>query len=128
MTTVLDVLSALLMLMGAALVFAAALGVLRFPDVLMRMHAATKPQSLGVMLFLLAAALQVRSDVAVAMLLLAGVFQLLTAPVAAHLVARIAYRGRHSRTDLLLVDELDPSRPDGAAPGTSHGGHGPPEG
>ena len=40
------------------------------------------------------------------MLLLVAAFQLLTAPVSAHLISRVAYRRRHVRRDLLLVDEL----------------------
>jgi multicomponent Na+:H+ antiporter subunit G len=40
------------------------------------------------------------------MLLLVAAFQLLTAPVSAHMVSRVAYRRRHVRRDLLLVDEL----------------------
>src|SRR3712207_8260236 len=39
------------------------------------------------------------------MLLLVAAFQLLTAPVSAHLISRVAYRRRHVRRDLLLVDE-----------------------
>ena len=44
---VLDLLGALLVLLGCFLCFAAALGLLRFPDVVSRMHAATKPQTLA---------------------------------------------------------------------------------
>ena len=40
------------------------------------------------------------------MLLLVAAFQLLTAPVSAHMISRVAYRRRHVRRDLLLVDEL----------------------
>jgi multicomponent Na+:H+ antiporter subunit G len=40
------------------------------------------------------------------MLLLVAVFQMLTAPVSAHMISRVAYRRRHVRRDLLLVDEL----------------------
>jgi multicomponent Na+:H+ antiporter subunit G len=40
------------------------------------------------------------------MLLLVAAFQLLTAPVSAHMISRVAYRRRHVRRELLLVDEL----------------------
>jgi multicomponent Na+:H+ antiporter subunit G len=40
------------------------------------------------------------------MLLLVAAFQLITAPVSAHMISRVAYRRRHVRRDLLLVDEL----------------------
>ena len=38
--------------------------------------------------------------------LLVAAFQLLTAPVSAHMISRVAYRRRHVRRDLLLVDDL----------------------
>jgi multicomponent Na+:H+ antiporter subunit G len=109
--TVLDVLSAACLLAGALLALAAAVGVLRFPDVLSRMHAATKPQVLGLLLVLLGTAIRLRNSVDVWMLVLTGAFQLVTAPVSAHLVGRLAYRTRHLRRDLLLTDELAPASP-----------------
>lgn len=103
---VLDVVAAALLLAGASLALAASIGVLRFVDVLSRMHAATKPQVLGILLCLAGAALRLRDSVDVWMLVLTGAFQLITAPVAAHLIARLAYRTRHVRRDRLHVDEL----------------------
>ena len=47
---VVDVAGAVLLLLGAFLCLAAAVGLVRFPDVLSRMHAATKPQTLGLLL------------------------------------------------------------------------------
>ena len=91
---------------GAFLCFAAGVGLLRFLDVLDRMHAGTKPQVLGVLLIMVGAAIRLQGWSATWMLLLAAIFQLLTAPVSAHMVSRVAYRRRHVRRDLLLVDEL----------------------
>ena len=53
-----DALSAVLMLTGVALAVIAALGLVRFPDVFSRMHAATKPATLGVLLITVGAALR----------------------------------------------------------------------
>ena len=54
------------------------------------------------------------------MLLLVAGFQLLTAPVSAHMISRVAYRRRHVRRDLLLVDELrDAEERDSVTRGTS---------
>lgn len=111
MNTALDVVSAVLLLSGGALTLAAAVGLLRFPDVLSRMHAATKPQVLGLLLLLVGVGIQLRESVDVWMLALAGLFQLLTAPVSAHLVGRLAYRTRHVRRDLLVDDELERDAP-----------------
>lgn len=110
-TTLLDGLSAVLLLLGASLALAAAVGVLRFPDVLSRMHSATKPQVLGILLCLSGAALRLRDSPDVWLLVLAAVFQLLTAPVSAHMVARVANRSRHYRRTGLFVDDLPPEQP-----------------
>lgn len=105
-TTVADVASAVCLLGGAFLAFAAGVGVLRFPDLLARMHAGTKPQVLGLALVLIGLALRLRSGGAVWALVLVAVFQMLTAPVAAHMVGRAGYRTGKVRSDLLVVDEL----------------------
>ncbi|MFE0875619.1 monovalent cation/H(+) antiporter subunit G [Streptomyces smyrnaeus] len=97
---------ALCMLAGALLCLLAGIGLLRLPDVLSRMHAATKPQSFGLLLVLIGAGLWLRSPIDLCTLLLVGLFQLLTSPVAAHMVGRAAYRtGRLDRGGLVR-DEL----------------------
>lgn len=110
MTTaaLLDIVANALLLSGAAFGLAAGIGLLRFPDVLSRMHAATKPQVLGLLLILAGVGIRLFGTVDSWMLLLVGAFQLVTAPVAAHLVGRASYRTRHVRrgAHLLLVDEL----------------------
>lgn len=112
-----DVVASICLVAGCFLCLTAGLGLVRFPDVLNRMHAATKPQVLGVLLVMTGAVIRLTGQPIVWMLVLVGIFQLLTAPVSAHMVSRIAYRRRHVRRDLLLVDELGttgdtlPSRP-----------------
>ncbi|MQA33923.1 monovalent cation/H(+) antiporter subunit G [Modestobacter roseus] len=101
-----DWIAAALLFVGAFLCLTAGLGVLRFPDVLSRMHAGTKPQVMGVLLIVIGGAIRLTGLSATWMLLLVAAFQLITAPVNAHMVSRIAYRRRHVRRDLLLVDEL----------------------
>lgn len=101
-----DVVASVCLVAGSFLCLTAGLGLVRFPDVLNRMHAATKPQVLGVLLVMTGAVIRLTGQPIVWMLVLVGVFQLLTAPVSAHLVSRVAYRRRHVRRDLLLVDEL----------------------
>ncbi|MBB3678183.1 monovalent cation/H(+) antiporter subunit G [Modestobacter versicolor] len=109
--SVADVIAMVCLLVGAFLCLTAGLGLLRFPDVLSRMHAGTKPQTAGVLLIMVGGAIRLTGSSVTWMLLLVAAFQLLTAPVSAHMVSRIAYRRRHVRRDLLLVDEL------GSAPG-----------
>ena len=82
----------MLVLSGSTLALTAAIGVVRFPDTLSRMHAATKPQVLGLLLVLVGAAIRLRGNVDVGMLILTGMFTLITAPVVANRVGQLAYR------------------------------------
>lgn len=104
--SVLDVVGAVFVVLGALLALAAAVGLLRLPDVLSRMHAATKPQTAGLVLVVVGTALLLRTSADVWMLVLVAAFQLITAPVTAHLVARLAYRSGGVRPDLLHRDDL----------------------
>jgi multicomponent Na+:H+ antiporter subunit G len=106
--TVLDAVAALCLLGGCALSLSAGIALLRFPDLLSRMHSGTKPQVLGLLLVLLGAALQLPDVPGVVKLALVAVFQLLTAPVATHLLARASYRAGLVDTSVLLADELAP--------------------
>lgn len=103
---ILEVASAVLLLAGVALALLAGVGLLRFPDVFSRMHAATKPATLGLLLVMLGAALAVEEGSDRAKLLLVAVFQFVTAPVAAHMVGRAAYRAGIGAVADLVVDEL----------------------
>lgn len=106
MNQVLDVVGAVFLLLGAMLSFAASVGLVRFPDVLTRMHAATKPQTLGLIFVVIGVALSLQSWRVLGMLVLVAVLQLLTAPVAAHMIGRTAYRTGQVRSDLLTQDDL----------------------
>lgn len=106
MTVILDVVASVLLLAGAVLAFTAGMGLVRFPDLLSRMHTATKPQVLGLLLMLGGLALRLRTGGAAWILALVALFQLLTSPVAAHMVARAGYRTGKVDSDLLVVDEL----------------------
>ena len=101
-----DVLAAMLFLSGALLTLASGIGVLRFPDLLARMHAATKPHVFGVLLALGGYALRQRSWYLFGALTLIALFQLLTIPTAAHMVARAGYRTGKIEVGSLVVDEL----------------------
>ncbi|HLT83343.1 MAG TPA: monovalent cation/H(+) antiporter subunit G [Phototrophicaceae bacterium] len=104
--TVLDVLAGVLLIGGALLAFIAGLGILRFPDLLSRMHAATKPQVLGLMLLMAGLAIELRSVTVGMTLLLVVAFQLVTGPISAHMLSRAGYRTGKIEHSLLIVDEL----------------------
>ena len=105
-TVVADVAAAVCLLLGCLLALVASIGMVRFPDLLSRMHAATKPQVLGVLLILLALAVSLRNGADLATLVLIAAFQLTTAPLAAQMIGRAAYRTGRVHRETLDVDEL----------------------
>lgn len=82
---------ALLLVAGASMVAVAGLGLVRLPDLYTRMHASTKPATLGVTLTVAALALHFGDLGIAARCVLVVLFFLLTAPVGAHRVGRAAY-------------------------------------
>ncbi|RWZ64442.1 monovalent cation/H(+) antiporter subunit G [Labedella populi] len=98
--------TATFIVIAAFLCGAAGIGLLRFPDVLSRLHAATKPQILGLGLIVVDVAVSNISLATIAFAIAILFFQGLTAPISAHMVGRAAYRGDHLRRDLLVTDEL----------------------
>ena len=100
-----DIVSAVLLLGGSALALLAAIGVARFSNLFSRMHAATKPQVLGLVMILLGIGLRVEDWHDLGLLVLVAVFQLMTAPVAAHMLGRAAYRAGQAEQDDRVVDE-----------------------
>ena len=101
-----DVLAVVCLVLSALLTLIAAIGILRFPDVLTRMHSATKPQVLGLMLVLVGLALRLRDPTALGLLSLVALFQLVTTPIASHMVGRASFRAGQVRRELLVIDEL----------------------
>ncbi len=92
---------------GSVLMLLAAIGVLRLPDVFSRMHAATKSASLGLACILAGTAFLLPAPGAAFKLVLAMLFQLATAPVAAHVIGRAAYRAGVPLWEGTLYDEME---------------------
>jgi multicomponent Na+:H+ antiporter subunit G len=94
------------LLVGGIFSLLAAFGVLRFPDVFTRLHAAAKAGLVGAGFVLLAVAVS-GVETAVAVRALAGIFFLfLTTPIAAHLVALAAYRAGVRPDSLTKINDL----------------------
>ena len=104
---ILNLLGAIFLLLGGVLSLAAGVGLLRFPDALSRLHAATKPQVLGLVFIVVALAISSRSLTVLFALVPVVLFQMLTAPIAAHMIGRAGYRTKNFRRELLAVDELE---------------------
>ena len=87
-----EIVMSALILLGGFFCFVAGLGVLRLPDVLIRMHASTKAGTLGSGLILGAAAVYFADTATITRAVVAILFLLITAPVAAHMIGRAAFR------------------------------------
>ncbi|MPY92889.1 MAG: Na+/H+ antiporter subunit G [Acidimicrobiia bacterium] len=107
MKTALDVVSAVLVLAGSGIALVAAVGLHRLPDLYARMHAATKPATLGISLCLSGAALQVDHLADVTKIVLAVALQLITNPVGAHLLGRAAHEAGAAQSPSTVLDELE---------------------
>jgi multicomponent Na+:H+ antiporter subunit G len=98
---------AALVIMGCLFCLLAAVGLMRLPDTLIRMHAATKAGTLGAGLILAAVAVFFADIATVLRAFLVLVFLYMTAPVAAHLIGRAAYRSGIQLSSRTWVDQLD---------------------
>lgn len=103
---IIEIISGILLLLGAAFMLIASVGVVRLPDLLMRMHATTKAGTLGAGLILLAVAFAFTDTAVSARVLTIVVFILLTAPVAAHIIGRAAYYVGVDLWKGTIIDEL----------------------
>jgi len=92
-------------LIGGFFAVIAGLGILRLPDVLIRMHATTKAGTLASGLIMLAVAAGFADASTVARAVAIMLFLLLTAPVAAHMIGRAAFR---SGVPLWPPTKIDP--------------------
>ena len=101
-----DIITAVLLVLGSLFSVVAALGMLRLPDTVIRMHAATKAGTLGAGLILIGEAF-FYAELGIALRALAAItFLLLTAPVAAHLIGRAAYYSNIRLWEKTWIDQL----------------------
>ena len=101
-----ELLSSALMVIGAAFGLLASLGVIRMPDLFMRMQAATKASTLGIGCIVLAVAVHFGELGVTTRALAMIIFVVLTAPVAAHMIARASYFVGVPLWEGTLIDEL----------------------
>jgi multicomponent Na+:H+ antiporter subunit G len=101
-----EIITAVLLILGSLFSFVAALGMLRLPDTVIRMHAATKAGTLGAGLILIGEAF-FYAEFGISLRALAAIaFLLMTAPVAAHLIGRAAYYSNVKLWEKTWIDEL----------------------
>ena len=88
MMAVRDVVSAVLMLSGSLLAVISSIGIHRLGSTRARMHATTKPATLGVLLCGVGAVLQFVDVSDIAKVLVVVILQLVGAPIGSHMLGR----------------------------------------
>lgn len=96
----------ILLMAGALFMLVAAIGVVKLSDVYMRMHAITKAASLGAILMLAAVVLWHPQWIVGIEALMVVLFVILTSPIGAHMIARVAYRMKVPTGEGYVMDEL----------------------
>jgi multicomponent Na+:H+ antiporter subunit G len=86
-----NVVAGIFIIAGSLLAMIGGIGVIRFGDLMSRVHAAAKAPTLGLLLIAVGAAIEIGSADAIVTLALVVVLQLLTSPVATHVLARASY-------------------------------------
>lgn len=109
----LDIFASVFLVLGAFMSLLAGIAVLRFPDTMTRIHAATKPQVLGIILLMLGVGLRLGSPAVIGTLLLIVILQFVTAPVSAHLTVRVAYRNAQDSDERAAGDHEGTASDDG---------------
>ena len=110
-----DLITAFFVISGGLFALVASVGVLRLPDILIRMHASTKAGTLGCGLILVAVAIYFADGGTITRAIAAIVFIVLTAPIAAHMIGRAAYRTGVPLWKGTIIDELAESGDERAA-------------
>lgn len=104
--SIVNLVTAVLVLSGSIFALLAAIGINRLPDVYSRMHAASKAGTVGSGLLLLAIGIH-SMEIGVFSRAVAGIgFLLLTAPISAHLLARSAYAAGYGMWEGSVLNEL----------------------
>ncbi|MCA9433510.1 MAG: monovalent cation/H(+) antiporter subunit G, partial [Candidatus Omnitrophica bacterium] len=115
MRTMIETFGTLFLCIGLFFVFSGSLGVTRFEDVYLRLQASSKSITLGLSFFLGGVAILFNQGEVTAKVVLAILFQFLTAPIAAQTIARVALlRGQKPEKMTQALGPAEPASNDGA--------------
>lgn len=103
--------AAILLVLGALLMLIASIGIVRLPDIYLRMHAATKAPSLGVFLMVAGIVIYFMDFWLSVKGLLIILFIFMTTPVGAHMLSRVSHMLKIRQTGNMKTDEFpDPDQ------------------
>ncbi len=98
---------AFFLIMGSLFMLVAAIGVVKFDDVYMRMHAITKAASLGALLMLVAVSIGYVSFIVWLEAVMVVVFIILTTPIASQMISKASHKTKMPKGEGYVSDELE---------------------
>jgi multicomponent Na+:H+ antiporter subunit G len=107
--TIVNLATAAIVVAGSLFSLLAAIGIIRLPDVYSRMHSASKAGTVGSGMLLFALGLHSLDGGTFSRALAGFVFLVLTAPIAAHLLAKAALAAGYPMADVTILNELPES-------------------
>jgi len=102
-----DIVIMILSAIGAIFILLASIGLVRMPDIYLRISVTTKAATLGVGLILVSAGIFFNEASLISRVIAIICFLLLTAPVAAHMIGRTAYYTGTKLWDKSIIDDLE---------------------
>lgn len=102
--------AAILLIFGALFMLVAGLGLLRFEDFYLRIHAATKAPSLGVFLMLAALMVYYKDLWLTIEGILIIIFIFITTPIGSHMLSRVAHLTGVKQSKKTIMDEMPESK------------------
>jgi multicomponent Na+:H+ antiporter subunit G len=97
------------LILGSLVILLAGLGVVKMPDIYLRMSATTKAATLGISIILISTGLHFGTTEIISRTILIVLFLMITAPVASHLLGRAAYLNKLPLWEKTVRDDLGKS-------------------
>lgn len=97
------------LILGSLVILLAGLGVVKMPDIYLRMSATTKAATLGISIILISTGVHFGTTEIISRTILIVLFLMITAPVASHLLGRAAYLNKLPLWEKTVIDDLGDS-------------------
>lgn len=97
----------ILLILGSFFMLIASIGMIKLPDLYMRIHAATKAPTLGIFLMAMGIIIYFFELWASVEGLIVILFVFITTPIASHMISRVAHTMGVKKTESTFIDEMD---------------------
>ena len=104
---VFDIIAIIFVMLGALLMLIASIGIIRMPDIYIRMHATTKSTSLGILFIFVGASLVFAEPGVWIKAILSVIFIFMTVPIATHIIGKVAHIMKIPKWHKTIQDDLE---------------------